>query len=173
MGRDATQVVQMTGDGARPVDAPAPAARPRGSLVLPDVFLLKSSADGVRAVPHLALVLDPAGLNVLKPDGAPGALVPWNEVRKLTAAGRMRTPSGTPGVVVEAATAARTHRFLVPTDDTEGLQLDVTRAARSLARRSARRTPASPSPVPVVVLAVLLAGMIALIVLLIVGTVKF
>ena len=40
----------------------------------------------------------------------------------VTASGRMRTPVGRPGLILEARTIAKTHRFVVPSDDPDELE---------------------------------------------------
>jgi len=157
------------------VAASVPVAPPsRGSLVMEDVFLLTADGDEPMAVPRLALVLDRAGVVVRRPDGAVGATVPWSEVTTVSASGRMHTPEGGTGVVVEAVTASRVHRFLVPTGDSEGLERDVARVSRAMSRRS-KGTVGRPSPSRLLVagLGVLVIAVIALIVLFSTGTVKF
>lgn len=163
---------ETSGNESLPVGGPAPAGR--GSLVMEDVFLLTGEGDEPVAVPHLALVLERTGVVVRRPDGGVGATVPWSEVTAVSASGRMHTPEGRLAVVVEAVTPDRTHRFLVPTDDSEGLQRDVARVARSMTRRSkGRGGPPSLSRPLVVGLGVLIVVVVALIVIFATGAVKF
>ena len=146
-----------------------------GPLVLSDVYLLTADSDGNVAVPGLTVVLDESGLTVRKPDGDVGAVVEWGDVSGLVASKRMRTPAGSPGVIVEAVTASRTHRFVVPSDNPAGLEYEVTQIASAVV--AGQPTPASsPKPrsgVLVGVLVVVALAIIALGVLVATGTVKF
>ena len=85
------------------------------------------------AVPGLTLVMDGAGMTVRKPDGAVGAALRWEEVSGLAADKRMRTPAGHPGVVLEAFTPAKTHRFVVPSENPAGLEHEVAQLSGALA----------------------------------------
>src|ERR1700722_16250528 len=106
--------------------------RPGAPLVLSDVYLLTAESGGNVAVPGLTVVLDGSGLTVRKPDGAIGAVVAWADISGLVASKRIRTPAGHPGVIVEAVTATRTHRFVVPSDNPEGLEYEVTQLASAV-----------------------------------------
>jgi hypothetical protein len=159
------QVSHMTGD---PAQALAPS---RDALVLGDVFLLTEDMNGQLAVPRLTVVLDSTGLTVLKPDGTAGAVVGWGDLSEVRATGRMRTPTGEPGVVVEAVTAVRTHRFMVPTGDPDGLEREVLR--RATVRGGKVRRKGGGSRFLVAAVGILLVAIVALIVLVVVGTVKF
>jgi hypothetical protein len=114
-----------------------------GVLVLSDVYLLTAASDGRQAVAGLSLQIDDAGMTVRKPDGSVGARMAWSAISRLDASGRMRTPGGSPGVVVQAASADRTHRFLVPARDPAELERQIEdRAASTLVpklRDTARR----------------------------------
>jgi len=151
---------------------PVPYSSP---LVLSDVYLLTAASDGEVAVPGLTVMFDGSGLTVRKPDGELGAVVTWADVSGLVASKRMRTPAGHRGVIIEAATGSRTHRFVVPSDNPDGLEYEVMQLAASMGagqpvsgsspkRRFSVLTPA------LVVLGVVI---IALGVLLATGTVKF
>jgi hypothetical protein len=144
-------------------------------LVLCDVYLFTGESGADTAVPGLTVVLDGSGLTVRKPDGAVGAVVEWGEVVGITASRRMRTPAGSRGVVVEAQTPSRTHRFLVPSDNPDGLEYELSQlAGPAMADRPAPASGAKPrSGVLVGALAVLALAIIALGVLLATGTVKF
>jgi hypothetical protein len=144
--------------------------------VLSDVYLLTAESDGDVAVPGLTVVLDGSGLTVRKPDGAVGAVVTWADVSGLVANKRMRTPAGNPGVIIEAATASRTHRFVVPSDNPDGLEYEVMQLATGVPGRPAPApapAPARRSAVLTGALVVLAVAIIALGVLLATGTVKF
>ena len=104
----------------------------RRVLELSDVYLLTAASAGQDAVPGLRVVLDAVGLTVRKPDGDVAAAVSWVDISRLEARARMWTPTGEPGVVVEAEAEPRTHRFLVPTGDPEGLEREVVDLARAL-----------------------------------------
>jgi hypothetical protein len=157
---------------------PQIASAPRSDgdpLVLSDVYLFTAVSGGNTAVPGLTVVLDRSGLTVRKPDGGVGAVVAWSEVVGLTASERMRTPAGNRGVIVEAVTASRTHRFLVPSDNPDGLEYELGQLASSAVadRPTPRSGPKPRSGVLVGALAVLALAIIALGVLLATGTVKF
>lgn len=91
-------------------------------LTLSNVYLVTSDREGELAVPGLGVVVDQIGLTVTKPDGSVGAVLKWGDLRTVQTGARMTMPSGTPAVVVEAVSDRRTHRFVVPTTDPEGLE---------------------------------------------------
>jgi hypothetical protein len=111
-------------------------------LTLPDVYLLTAEGQGEVTVSGLKVVLDQLGLTVIKPDGALGAVLTWENLDNLRTAERMQLPSGSCAVVVEAVSDDRTHRFAVPTDDPDGLEDFVARLASS---RGAGGAPVAPS----------------------------
>jgi hypothetical protein len=164
----------MTMNEPETYEAPPPPSS-SGPLVLSDVYLLTADSGGSTAVPGLTVVFDESGLTIRKPDGAIGAVVAWGEVSDLQASKRMRTPAGSRGVIIEAATPSRTHRFVVPSDNPDGLEYEVTQRASAVV--AGRRTPESGlrprSPVLVAALVVVAVAVIALGVLLATGTVKF
>jgi hypothetical protein len=147
----------------------------RGPLVLADVYLLTAASGGEVAVPGLTVVFDGSGLTVRKPDGALAAAVTWADVSGLVASKRMRTPAGHPGVIIEAATGSRTHRFVVPSDNPDGLEYEVMQLATTMgaSRAEPRSTPKRRSTVLTTALVVLAVAIIALGVLIATGTVKF
>src|SRR5579863_4379951 len=168
------QVPPMTMNEPESHDAPPP-TRSGGPLVLSDVYLLTAESGGNVAVPGLTVVLDGSGLTVRKPDGAIGAEVAWADVSGLVATKRIRTPAGNPGVIVEAVTASRTHRFVVPSDNPDGLEYEVSQLATTVV---AVREQAGPGPKPrsgvlTATLVVVALAIIALGVLIATGTVKF
>jgi hypothetical protein len=120
-------------------------------------------------------VLDGSGLTVRKPNGDVGAVVVWADVSGLVANKRMRTPAGSPGVIVEAVTASRTHRFVVPSDNPEGLEDEVAQLATAVVSRSptTASSPRSRSGASTAALIVVALAIIALGVLLATGAVKF
>ncbi len=59
-------------------------------------------------------------------------MVAWADVSGLVANKRMRTPAGHPGVIVEAVTPSRTHRFVVPSENPDGLEYEVTQLASAV-----------------------------------------
>jgi hypothetical protein len=146
-----------------------------GPLVLSDVYLLTAESGGDVAVPGLTVVLDGSGLTVRKPDGAVGAVVAWTDVSGLVASKRIRTPAGNPGVIVEAMTASRTHRFVVPSDNPEGLEYEVTQLASAVVAGPSIGTSGTKprSGVFRMALVVVALAIIALGVLIATGTVKF
>jgi hypothetical protein len=101
-------------------------------LELTDVYLLTAASAGQDAVPGLRVVLDSEGLTVCKPDGSRAAGMQWSDISRLEARARMATPEGDPGVVVEADAQTRSHRFLVPTGDPNGLEREVDELAEAL-----------------------------------------
>jgi hypothetical protein len=100
-------------------------------LTLTDVSLLTAESEGKVAVPGLKVVVDHLGLTVVKPDGAVGAVLGWGKLLTLRTAERMQLPTGMSAVVVEAVSDRATHRFTVPTDDPEGLEVVVAQVASS------------------------------------------
>ena len=122
----------------------SPAAPPAGrSLVLSDVLLLTAESGGRVAVPGLSVIMDESSVTVRKPDGDVGAIVNWGDVSRLGVGGRMAAPLGDPidGVIVEAVTAERTHRFVVPTEDPDGLEREIAQLASAVVPRRRRRWP--------------------------------
>src|ERR1700722_19327139 len=85
-------------------------------LTLHDIYLLTAESDGQLALPGLGLVIDSQGLTVFTPEGATAAALAWSELTVLRTAGRSTTPGGEHGVILEARSERRTHRFVVPTD---------------------------------------------------------
>jgi hypothetical protein len=115
------------------VEPEAAAPPPRiGPLVLSDVYLLTAESDGSVAVPGLTVMIDASGLTVRKPDGSIGAVVSWTDVSGLGATRRIRTPAGSHGVIVEAVTSSRTHRFVVPSDNPDGLEYEINQVAGAM-----------------------------------------
>lgn len=105
-------------------------------LTLSNVYLVTSDREGELTVPGLGVVVDQLGLTVTKPDGSVGAILKWGDLRTVQTGSRMTMPSGTPAVVVEAVSERRTHRFVVPTTDPEGLEGIIVELAA--ARRSSQ-----------------------------------
>ncbi len=165
---------QDTGPPA-PGDTAPPLSR-EGPLVLSDVYLLTAESQGNTAVPGLSVLLDESGMKVRKPDGTTGAYVAWTDVSGLVAERRMRTPAGHPGVVIEAVTSSRTHQFLVPSDNPEGLEYEIAQLANAVVAAGTSSRPShkrrSLTLVRALVAVVVVAG-IALAVLAATGTVKF
>jgi len=153
----------------------APPALREGPLVLSDVYLLTAESQGNTAVPGLTVQLDESGLTVRKPDGTTGAFLAWTEVSGLVADRRIRTPAGSQGVVLEAVTTTRTHRFVVPSDNPEGLRHEISHLAGTMVAASTKLGPAVKrrSGVLVGALVVVILAVIALVVLIATGTVKF
>jgi hypothetical protein len=106
----------------RSQDTPAPDHLP---LSLGDVYLLTAESDGHLALGGLALLVDHEGLTVFAPDGKTAAALAWSELTVLRTTGRTTAPGGEDAVLLEAATEVRTHRFVVPTVDAEGLESTV------------------------------------------------
>jgi hypothetical protein len=168
------QVPQMTMNQPESQSATPPTLY-AGPLVLSDVYLLTAESGGNVAVPGLTIVLDGSGFTVRKPDGDVGAVVAWADVSGLVASQRIRTPAGHPGVIVEAVTASRTHRFVVPSENPDGLEYEVTQLASAVV--TGQPVPASGprgrSGVLTAALVVVALTIIALGVLIATGTVKF
>jgi hypothetical protein len=104
---------------------PPPATAVSSRLALEPAYLLTMDATGEVALPGLGVQVDDIGLSVVKHDGTLVAVLPWDDLSSLSAAGRTVTPDGTPAVVVEAATGLRTHRFVVPSHDPAALEAAV------------------------------------------------
>ncbi len=156
------------------VPSPEATAARSGPLVLSDVYLLTAESQGEVAVPGLTVQLDGAGLTVRKPDGAVGAVLAWTEVSAVVTSGRMRTPAGNQGVVVEAVTPSRTHRFVVPSDNPEGLEYEIGQLAGAVAVGSGSSPGVQKrSRVLLGALLVIIVAGIALAVLVATGTVTF
>jgi hypothetical protein len=125
------QAWETTGEGREGAGSEPSATG--GVLLLSDVYLLTAASEGREAVAGLSLQIDDSGLTVRKPDGSMGARMTWPTISRLDANGRMRTPGGSPGVVVQADSGDRTHRFLVPARDPAELERQIlTRAAWSV-----------------------------------------
>ena len=135
----------MDGSPDAGTDRSSPPSSPTAgpALVLSDVLLLTAESGGRVAVPGLSVVMDEAAVTVRKPDGDVGAVVNWADVSRLGVGGRMAAPLGDPidGVIVEAVTAERTHRFVVPTEDPEGLEREIAKLASAVVPRRRRRWP--------------------------------
>ena len=93
------------------------------------VVLLTEGDSGQVAVPNLSLLLGTQGIDVLRADGSQVVPMPWQAITRLTGTDRSATPDGSPGLVVEVATLERTHRFVVPTPDPDGLRQVLAEAA--------------------------------------------
>ena len=142
-----------------------------GALSFEGVYLLTAESDSQAAVPGLNLEIDAEGITVRKPDGAVSAVMAWAQLSSVTARRRMRTPVGRLALVLEAATASKTHRFVVPAEDPEAVEREITRisgAGRSRARRDRPRSRVLLGLVTVI----LLAG-VTLAILAATGTLKF
>jgi hypothetical protein len=153
----------------------APPALREGPLVLSDVYLLTAESQGSTAVPGLTVQLDESGLTVRKPDGTTGAFLAWADVSGLVADRRIRTPAGSQGVVLEAFTATRTHRFVVPSDNPEGLRHEISHLAGTMVAPSTKSDPGDkrrPGMLLRVLAVVVFAG-IVFAVLVATGIVKF
>ncbi len=164
----------MTEGEAQLSDAPE-VAPPGALLLLSDVYLLTAESDGKIAVPGLTVMLDGSGLTVRKPDGAIATVLPWAEVSGLGATRRIRTPAGSHGVIVEAVTGSRTHRFVVPSDNPDGLEYEINQVAGAMVASGAALVSSQRrrSRVLVGALVVVIVAGIALAVLVATGTVKF
>jgi hypothetical protein len=141
------------------------------SLDFSGVYLLTAESEGQSAVPGLGIVLDRDGLTVRKPDGEISAVLAWAQLSSVTAGGRMRTPVGRLGLVLEATTVTKSHRFVVPVDDPDALERQIVQLAEAHRSRTAggRRL----SRVLVGLVAVVVAAGITLAILVAVGAVKF
>jgi hypothetical protein len=135
--------MHLRGSTQEKVDPGPTAAEAAGRVLeLSDVYLLTAASAGQDAVPGLRVVLDGEGMTVCRPDGSLAAGMQWPVISRLEARIRMATPEGDPGVVVEAEAQTRTHRFLVPTGDPNGLEREVDELAGAMVasrRRSRRR----------------------------------
>jgi hypothetical protein len=167
-----TQISDMAEDEAASPDALDDAAETT-SLHLSGVYLLTAESEGQTAVPGLGIDLDHTGLTVRKPDGQVGVAVGWAQLSSVTAGGRMRTPVGTPGVVLEAATAGRTHRFVVPTLDPDALEGDIARVVSTMPRDPRSKVRRRLARALVGLFVVVAAAGVTLAALVATGTVKF
>ena len=145
-------------------------AAAQASLELAGVYLLTAESDGQAAVPGLAVALDSTGLTVRKPDGEVSAVLGWAQLSSVTAAGRMRTPVGRPGLILEARTITKTHRFVVPSDDPDELEREIARLAAAAPKP--RKRPGFSRGLAAVVAVIVVAG-ITLAALVASGAVKF
>jgi hypothetical protein len=105
--------------------SPQPPPVDRLPLSLRDVYLLTAESGGQLAVGGLALVVDHGGLTVVAPDGSTAARLAWPDLTVLRTGGRTTAPGGVDAVVLEAASATRTHRFVVPTGDADALEFTI------------------------------------------------
>ncbi len=142
----------------------------QASLELAGVYLLTAESDGQAAVPGLTVALDRSGLTVRKPTGEVSAVLGWAQLSGVSANGRMRTPVGRPGLVLEARTASKAHRFVVPSDDPDALEQEIVRLAAA-APKPRKRAGASRALAAVV--AVIVVAGITLAALVASGAVKF
>ncbi len=141
--------------------ASQPAARPL-PLQFDDVFLVTDGGTDEVAVPGLALSIDDSGICLLKPDGSPAAAMAWEVITGVDSAGRTAPTEGTSALVLEVATAARTHRFVVPTEAPDAADHAIQQAWAS---QSGPSSPARRSPAMVGSLLVLAAVVVAVAVL--------
>jgi hypothetical protein len=119
--------------------APANGFLPGEQLQLADVYLLTNDASGPIAIPGLGLAIDPIAITLIKPNGEVGAVMPWSQVRSLSARERSTTPEGSPALLVEVTDSLKTHRFVVPADDPDGLELAlIAFSSRTTSPRPAR-----------------------------------
>ncbi len=149
-------------DVSHPLSDPATSTF-AGQLAYPSTYLLTSDTSGGVAVPGLGLVVDNRGIRVLKPDGALAAELPWETVVEFAATARTETPDGGPAVVVEATTATRTHRFAIPTQDPDRIEVEVAHWARQRGTPTADRK-ISPAMMGVL-LSVVALGIVILVLL--------
>ncbi|HVC71726.1 MAG TPA: hypothetical protein VNC61_15840 [Acidimicrobiales bacterium] len=70
-------------------------------------------------------MIDQDGLAVVTPHGTVAARLAWSELSILKTNGRTRGPGGEDAVLLEAAGARRTHRFIVPAEDPISLEATV------------------------------------------------
>lgn len=154
---------------ASPPNSQPPA---RDQITLPGVYLLTNDANGPVAIPDLALVVDQLGLTVLKPDGQVGAVLPWDQVRAFKAAERSSTPQGQPALVLEATDTLKAHRFVVPAQDPDALQLALGTLASRTGPRAATARERRLRPVLVGALVVLVAAAVAILLLASAGAIK-
>jgi hypothetical protein len=124
-----------------------------GSLTGPGVGVAPGGWAGEVVVPGMALVLDEIGLTLLKPGGAVGAVLPWESIDALSTDPRAFSPEGTPAVLLEATTATKAHRFLVPSGHPEQLARVIDEVGAAHSAPAPRRRTGRPG-VPVAVLAV-------------------
>jgi hypothetical protein len=122
------------------------------------------------AIGGMALVFDQIGITLLKPGGGVGAVLPWSELTSVTATAPARTPEGERAVLIEATAGERSHRFLVATDDPDGLRAVIGEVVG--ARTGTKRRGLSKRVLVLVALAVVAAAGIALALLVTVGGVK-
>jgi hypothetical protein len=163
-------VSDITDEEVTSPGASEPAAE-RDSLEFSGVYLLTAESEGQEAVPGLGLVVDDRGVTVRKPDGEVSAQLDWAQLSSVTASGRMRTPVGRPGVILEVTTASKTHRFVVPADEPGSIERDIARLAT--AGRSSHGTSRRFSRALVGVITAIIAAGVTLAILVASGAVKF
>ena len=132
---------------------------------------------GQVAVPGMALVVDPIGITVLKPDGSVGAVLAWGELSEVSTAGNAVAPDGTPSLLLEVVAGVRTHRFLVPTAYEGPLQAALSQVAPGGGGQSPEQVPAPERTkgarrIALAALGVLVLAAIALVLALTVGGLK-
>lgn len=136
----------------------------------PAYLLTDDPVRGEVAVPGLALSVDDLGVCVIKSDGSLVAVLPWEEMADLSVIGRTITPEGEVGLIIEAASEGRAHRFVVPTNDPDGIEAALSELPKG--RETAdRKRHVSPALLAVLFLAVAAAVVVA--VLSSMGTLKF
>jgi hypothetical protein len=148
--------IEPSGPGAT-ADSPLPGAGvppvpPSGTdietqLRLSGVFLLTEGPDGPTAVPGLTLELTRAGLSIAKMDKTPVWSASWEDVEELATPERSRLPDGSSGVVLTVETSrGRVHRFVLPSQDPDGLEAALETLADQMGISPVRR-PRHHSPV--------------------------
>jgi len=151
------------------LDFPAQPGIEEGRLGLQPVYLITTDTSGEVAVPGLGLSIDELGVCVIKSDGSLVAVLPWDDIGELSATERTVTPEGDIAVIVEASTPLRTHRFVVPTDNPDGVEAALGELVRS------REEPASSrrvSPALLGVLFIVVAAAVVVAVLAAMGALK-
>src|SRR5260370_39934590 len=108
-----TPVSDMT-EGEVSAQASSERRDEQDSLDFSGVYLLTAESEGQSAVPGLGIVLDRDGLTVRKPGGEISAVLAWAQLSSVTAGGRMRTPGGRRGLVLEATTVTQPRRVVAP-----------------------------------------------------------
>jgi hypothetical protein len=138
-----------------------------------DAYLLTEDAGGPLAVPGLGLVVDQIGVTVLKPGGTVGAVIAWTEIVSVDASERSTTPGGTPALVLKVADTLKTHRFVLPSSDPEGLQHAISElAARSGVSGARRDGQRRLRPILVGAVVVVVAAVVAVLLLASSGAIK-
>ena len=136
-----------------------------GSPTMPvhvdDAFLVSDVEGKSLALPGFRLQFDALGITVLKPDMSTAAVLPWEDISKLSISACASGPDGRSGLTLDVQ-GERNHRFVIPSEEPDVLQADLSRFSSQVAAKVPARSRSAVMVVLVVVLVVVAAAAIVL-----------